>query len=68
MKRKTAQQITTEAAAAARKRIMAIRLTREPIDIVIIQAYLPTSLVDEEEIDMIYDCIGQVYDELGKGQ
>jgi len=46
------------------KRLMLVRIQAEPVDLVIIQVYMPTSKSEEEEIEMMYEQI----EELIKGE
>jgi exonuclease III len=48
-------------------RIIAIKLKAEPVSILIIQVYMPTSDYEEDEVAKLYDTIEEILEEDGKG-
>ena len=48
-------------------RIIAIKLQAEPINILMIQVYMPTSEHEDEEVEELYDVIEEILEEDGKG-
>ena len=42
---------------------MMIKINAEPVDIMIIQVYMPTSTADEEDIEQMYDQIEEIMKE-----
>ncbi|XP_008484663.1 craniofacial development protein 2-like, partial [Diaphorina citri] len=50
------------------ERVIAIKITSEPVDTLIIQVYMPTSDASDEIVDEVYKQIEEVIDENGKGQ
>ena len=44
-------------------RLMTLKIQAEPVDLLIIQVYMPTSAADEEEIDRMYDQIEEILKE-----
>ena len=45
------------------KRLMMIKINAEPVDVMIIQVYMPTSTADEEDIEQMYDQIEEIMKE-----
>ena len=45
------------------ERIMMIKLSADPVDVVIIQVYMPTSTHNHDEIESMYDQIEELFDE-----
>ena len=43
-------------------RFICVRIRAEPVDLVVIQVYMPTSVHSEEEIETMYDQIEEVLD------
>ena len=41
-------------------RVLMVKLKTKPVDVVVIQVYMPTSGHDEEEVDEVYDIIDEV--------
>ncbi len=41
-------------------RIIVVSIKAEPVDIIIVQVYMPTSDYDEEEVDMMYDRLEEI--------
>ena len=41
-------------------RLMMVKVSAEPVDIVLIQVYMPTTKYDDEEVDQIYDQIEDI--------
>ena len=48
-------------------RIIAIKLQAEPINILIIQVYMPTSEHEDDEVEELYGVIEEILEEDGKG-
>jgi exonuclease III len=48
-------------------RIIAVKLNAEPVNILIVQVYMPTSDYEDEEVEELYDKIEDVLEEGGKG-
>jgi exonuclease III len=48
-------------------RIIAVKLNAEPVNILIVQVYMPTSDYEDEEVEVLYDRIEDVLEEDGKG-
>jgi exonuclease III len=48
-------------------RIIAIKLQAEPIDILMMQLYMPTSEHEDADVEELYDIIEEVLEEDGKG-
>jgi len=48
-------------------RIIAITLQAKPINILIMQAYMPTSELEDDEVEELYDIIEGILEEEGKG-
>ena len=44
------------------ERIMTIRFQARPFNLTIIQVYAPTSVADEEDVDVFYDQLQEIYD------
>ncbi|KAI5715694.1 hypothetical protein M8J77_020891 [Diaphorina citri] len=49
-------------------RIIAMKLSTDPIDTLIIQVYMPTSETSEETVDEVYKQIEEILEEYGRGQ
>jgi len=47
-------------------RIIAIKLKAEPINILMMQVYMPTSEHEDDEVEELYDIIVQILEEDGK--
>jgi hypothetical protein len=41
-------------------RIIALKLKAEPVDILIIQVYMPTSEYEDDEVEKVYDTIEEI--------
>ena len=48
-------------------RIIALKLKAEPVIILIMQVYMPTSDYDDDEVENLYDTIEEILEEDGKG-
>jgi len=48
-------------------RIIAIKLEAEPINILMLQVYMPTSEYEDDEVEELYDIIEEILEEDGKG-
>jgi hypothetical protein len=48
-------------------RIIAVKLNAEPVNILIVQVYMPTSDYEDEAVKELYDRIEDVLEEDGKG-
>ena len=48
-------------------RIIAIKLQAEPINILMMQVYMPTSEHEDDEVEELYDVIEEILKEDGKG-
>ena len=48
-------------------RIIAIKLTAEPVSILIMQVYMPTSEYEDDDVENLYDTIEEILEEDGKG-
>ena len=48
-------------------RNIAIKLKAEPVNILIIQVYMPTSEYEDDEVEKLYDTIEEILEEDGKG-
>jgi exonuclease III len=48
-------------------RIIAIKLEAEPMDILMMQMYMPTSEHEDAEVEELYDIIEEILEEDGKG-
>jgi len=48
-------------------RIIAIKLQAEPINILTMQVYMPTSEHEDDEVEELYDIIEEILEEEGKG-
>ena len=48
-------------------RIIAIKLQAEPINILMMQVYMPTSDHGDDEVEELYDVIEEILEEDGKG-
>ncbi|PNF31637.1 hypothetical protein B7P43_G17185 [Cryptotermes secundus] len=48
-------------------RIIALELKAEPVDILIMQVYTPTSEYDDDEVEEVYDTIEEILQEDGRG-
>jgi len=48
-------------------RIIAIKLQAEPINILMIQVYMPTSEQEDDEVEGLYDITEEILEEDGKG-
>jgi exonuclease III len=49
-------------------RIIAVNLKAEPVSILIVQVYLPTSEYEDDEGEELYDIIEEILEEDGKGE
>ena len=49
-------------------RLIAMTIQAEPVNILIIQVYMPTSAHEDEEIDLIYEQINEIIRKEGKGK
>ena len=52
---------------ASNDRIIAINLKAEPVNILIMQVYMPTSEYENDEVEKMYDTIEEILEEDGKG-
>jgi len=48
-------------------RIIALKLKPEPVIILILQVYMPTSEYEDDEVQKLYETIEEILDEDGKG-
>ena len=48
-------------------RIIAIKLKAEPVNILIMHVYMPTSEYEVDEVEKLYDTIEEILEEDGKG-
>ena len=48
-------------------RIIAIKLQAEPISVLMIQVYIPTSEHENDEVEELYDVVEEILEEDGKG-
>jgi len=48
-------------------KIIALNLKAEPVSILILQAYMPTSEYEDDEVEKLYDTIEEILEEDGKG-
>ena len=48
-------------------RIIALKLKAEPVSILIMQVYMPTSEYEDDEVEKLYDTIEEILGEDGKG-
>jgi len=48
-------------------RIIAVKLKTEPVSILIMQVYMPTSEYEDDEVEKFYDTIEEILEEDGKG-
>ena len=48
-------------------RIIVLKLTAEPVSILIMQVYMPTSEYEDDEAEKLYDTIEEILEEDGKG-
>ena len=48
-------------------RIIALKLKAEPVSILIMQVYMPTSEFEDDEVEKLYDTIEEILEEDGKG-
>jgi len=48
-------------------RIIVIKLQAEPINILMMQVYMPTSEHEDDEVEELYDIIEEILEEDGKG-
>ena len=48
-------------------RIIAIKLKTEPLSILFMQVYMPTSEDEDDEVEKLYDTIEEILEEDGKG-
>jgi len=48
-------------------RIIAIKLKVEPVNILIMQVYMPTSEYEDDEVEKLYDTTEEILEEDGKG-
>jgi exonuclease III len=49
-------------------RIVAVKLKVEPVSILIVQVYMPTSEYEDDEVEEMYDVIEEILEEDGKGE
>ena len=49
-------------------RLMFVKLSAEPVDILIVQVYMPTSASSDVEVERMYDAIEDIIQEHGKGK
>ena len=49
-------------------RIIALKLKAEPVSILIMQVYMPTSVYEDDEVEKLYDTIEEILEEDGKGE
>jgi exonuclease III len=49
-------------------RIIAIKLKAEPVSILIVQVYMPTSEYEDDEVEALYDITEEILEEDGKGE
>ena len=47
---------------------VAIKLTAERVNILIMQVYMPTSEYEDDEVEQLYDTIENIFEEYGKGE
>ncbi|PNF31362.1 hypothetical protein B7P43_G10068 [Cryptotermes secundus] len=52
---------------ACNDRIIALKLKVEPVDILIMQVYMPTSEYENDEVEKVYDTTEEVLQEDGRG-
>ena len=52
---------------ACNDRIIAIKLKAEPVNIVLMGVYMPTSEYEDDEVEKLYDTIEEILEEDGKG-
>jgi hypothetical protein len=48
-------------------RIIAVKLKAEPVSILIVQVYMPTSEYEDDEVEELYDIIEEILEDDGKG-
>jgi exonuclease III len=48
-------------------RMTAVKLNAEPVNVLIVQVYMPTSDYEDEEVEELYDIIEDILEEDGKG-
>ena len=48
-------------------RIIALKLKAEPVSILKMQVYMPTSEYEDDEVEKLYDTIDEILEEDGKG-
>jgi exonuclease III len=48
-------------------RIIAVKLKAEPVNVLIVQVYMPTSDYEDEEVEELYERIEDILEEDGKG-
>ena len=48
-------------------RIIALKLKAEPVTILILPVYMPTSEYEDDELENLYDTIEEILEEDGKG-
>jgi exonuclease III len=48
-------------------RIIAIKLQEEPINILMMQVYMPTSEHEDDEVEELYGIIEEIIESVGKG-
>ena len=51
---------------ACNDRIIAIKLKAEPVNILFMQVYMPTSEYEDDEVEKLYDIIEEILEEDGK--
>jgi Endonuclease/Exonuclease/phosphatase family. len=49
-------------------RLMFVKISAKPIDIVLVQVYIPTTNNDDDEIEKLYDKISEILHHEGRGQ
>ena len=47
-------------------RIIAIKLKVEPVNVLIVQVYMPTLEYEDDEVEKLYDTIEEILEEEGK--
>ena len=48
-------------------RVMVLKLKAEPVSLLIMQVYMPTSEYEDDEVEKLYDTIEEILEEDGKG-
>jgi len=52
---------------ACTDRIIAIKVKAEPVNVLIMQVYMPTSVYENDEVEKLYDTMEEILEEDGKG-